>query len=174
MGLFHGLQKSVMTIWGTMWWVETSRVDYSWKKKSLISRCEIRNIQKKIPPQLLTMQWWPRGTAWQSRNGAWAAANASSSSSKDAAASSDPYSASASSYCCCPVQLLFDLLQAGALLEARHPIDHSRGHVSAGARGASVGVDGKDVAGATEGANGHPATVQAKTHVLDLRKYIKG
>lgn len=116
------------------------------------------------------MQWRPWRTAWQTRNGAWAAANASASSSKDAAASSDPSSASASPYCCCPVQLLLDLLQASALLEARHPIDHSWGHVSAGAGGPSIGVDGKDVAGTAEGANGHPATIQAKTHVLDLRK----
>lgn len=46
--------------------------------------------------------------------------------------------------------------------------------MSAGAGGASVGVDGEDVAGAAEGANGHPATVLAKTHVLDLRRDVKG
>lgn len=130
---------------------------------------------KVIHPQLLTMQWRPRGTAWQTRNGAWAAADASSSSSsQDAAAASDPSSACASPHRCRPVQLLLDLLQAGALLEARHPIDHSWGHVRAGAGGSSVGVDGKDVAGAAEGANGQPATVQAKAHVLDLRKDVKG
>lgn len=42
--------------------------------------------------------------------------------------------------------------------------------MGAGAGGSSVGVDGKDVAGAAQGADGHPATVQAKTHVLDLRR----
>ena len=42
--------------------------------------------------------------------------------------------------------------------------------MSAGARRTTVGVDGKDVGGATQCADHHPATVLAKTDVLDLGK----
>lgn len=38
----------------------------------------------------------------------------------------------------------------------------------AGAGSAAIRVDGKHVGGATEGADGHPATVLGETHVLDL------
>lgn len=40
----------------------------------------------------------------------------------------------------------------------------------AGAGRATVGVDGKDVGGATQCADHHPATVLAETDVLDLEK----
>lgn len=44
----------------------------------------------------------------------------------------------------------------------------------AGAGRTAVGVDGKDVGGATEGADGHPAAVLAETHVLDLDGDVTG
>ena len=37
-----------------------------------------------------------------------------------------------------------------------------------GARSAAIRVDRKDVGGATEGADGHPATVLGEAHILDL------
>lgn len=117
--------------------------------------------------RLLTVQWRPRGAAGQAGYGATAAPDASSST-QDAATSSYASSTCSSSQRSHPVQLLFDLLQAGTLLEARHPVDHPRGHVRAGAGCTAVGVDGKYMGGATEGADGHPATVLAETHVLDL------
>lgn len=38
----------------------------------------------------------------------------------------------------------------------------------AGAGSAAIRVDRKHVGGATEGADGHPATVLGETHILDL------
>lgn len=38
----------------------------------------------------------------------------------------------------------------------------------AGTGRAAIGVDGKHVGGAAEGADGYPAAVLAETHVLDL------
>lgn len=40
--------------------------------------------------------------------------------------------------------------------------------MSAGAGSAAVRVDREHVGGATEGADGHPATVLGETHILDL------
>lgn len=57
-------------------------------------------------------------------------------------------------------------------MEARHPVDHPRGHVSAGAGCATVRVDREHVGGAAEGADGYPATVLAETHVLNLDRNI--
>src|SRR4029434_3141956 len=73
----------------------------------------------------LTMQRRPRGAAGQHRAGAAASALLAA-------------------------ELLLDLLQAGALLEAAHAVDHARGHVGAGARGPAVRVNGEDVRGAPE------------------------
>lgn len=117
---------------------------------------------------LLTMQRRPRWAAGQSRYWAGASSN-SASSAQDAAASSHASTAcSSSSYGSRSIQLLLDFLQAGALLKARHPVDHPGGHVRAGARSAAIRVDRKDVGGAAEGADGHPATVLGETHILDL------
>lgn len=44
----------------------------------------------------------------------------------------------------------------------------------AGAGSATVGVDGKDVGGATQCADHHPATVLAETNILDLGKEKRG
>lgn len=59
-------------------------------------------------------------------------------------------------------------------MEARHPVDHPRGHVCAGAGGTAVGVDREHMSGAAEGADGYPATVLAETHVLDLGRRQDG
>lgn len=116
------------------------------------------------------MQRRPRWAAGQTRY--WTGASSdSASSTEDAAASSHASSAcSSSSDGGRSVQLLLDLLQAGALLEAGHPVDHPGGHVCAGAGSAAVGVDGKDMGGAAQGADGHPAAVLGEAHVLDLRR----
>lgn len=117
---------------------------------------------------LLTMQRRPRWAAGQTRY--WAGASSdSASSAQDAAASSHASATcSSSSYGSRSIQLLLDFLQAGALLKPRHPVDHPGGHVCAGARSAAIRVDRKDVGGAAEGADGHPATVLGETHILDL------
>lgn len=120
------------------------------------------------PALLLTMQWRPWGAAGHARYGTAAAAHAASST-QNAAASSHA-SSSSSTNSSCPVQLLLDLLQAGAFLEARHPVHHPRGHVGAGTGCATIRVDWKHVAGASKGADGYPATVLTKAHVLNLSR----
>lgn len=40
--------------------------------------------------------------------------------------------------------------------------------MGAGAGGTAVRIDGEYVGGAAQGADGHPATVRAEAHVLDL------
>lgn len=115
----------------------------------------------------LTVQRRPRRAAGQPRYGARAPSDASSST-QDAAASSHASATCSSSHGSRSIQLLLDLLQAGALLKPRHPVDHPGGHVGAGAGSAAIRVDRKHVGGATEGADGHPATVLGETHILDL------
>lgn len=118
----------------------------------------------------LTVQRRPRRAAGQPRDGAGAPSQPSSST-QDAAGSSHASatrSSSSSPHGGRSVQLLLDLLQPGALLEAGHPVDHPGGHVRAGAGRAAVRVDGEDVGGAAEGADRHPAAVLGEAHVLDL------
>lgn len=67
-------------------------------------------------------------------------------------------------------QLLLDLLQPRALLEAAHAVDHAGGHVRAHAGLPAVRVDGEDVGRAAQRAHHHPAAVVAERDVLHLRK----
>lgn len=71
-------------------------------------------------------------------------------------------------------QLLLDLLQPRALLEAAHAIDHAWGHVGPDAGLAPVGVDGEHVGRASERADHHPAAVVAEGDVLYLEKRVTG
>lgn len=90
-----------------------------------------------------TVERWARGAAWQAGHGATASSLLRR-------------------------QLLLDLLQPRALLEAAHAIDHPWGHVSPDTRLASVGIDGKNMGSASEGADHHPAAVVAEGDILYL------
>ena len=94
------------------------------------------------------------------------ASSSSTASSSSAAAAAPPSGSSGGRRSA--VQLLLDLLQAGALLEAGHAVDNAQGHVCAGAGGAAVRVEGEDMGGPAQGADGHPAAVLAEAYVLDL------
>lgn len=66
-------------------------------------------------------------------------------------------------------QLLLDLLQPRALLEAAHAIDHAWGHVSPDTGLAPVGIDGENVGSASQRADHHPAAVVAEGDILHLQ-----
>lgn len=66
-------------------------------------------------------------------------------------------------------QLLLDLLQPRALLEAAHAIDHPWGHVGPDTGLAPVGIDGEHVGSASESADHHPAAVVAEGDILYLQ-----
>lgn len=109
-------------------------------KVSWQQKWEENNNKKK---RGFTMERWARWAAWQ----AWNRATASSLLRR---------------------QLLLDLFQARALLEAAHAVDHAGWHVRPDTGLPAVGVDGKHMGSATKRADHNPAAVMAEGDILHL------